>query len=106
MEIIPFDFAQKREQEMAEAVFDTIHGFLMPDQQVCWAEDIFVPGHPCHEEYRKALEVCLRLQERLDITGEDRDLVELMDHMAAYGKQLSLEMFRHGMEYQKRRDTI
>jgi len=105
MEIIPFDFARNREQEMAETVFETIHGFLEPEYQVSWAEDIFVPGHSCHEEYEKARKVCQRLQERLGITCEDRDLVELMDHMAAYGKQLSLEMFRCGMEYQKQMDN-
>lgn len=101
MAVIPYDFADKRDQEMAEAVFETIHGFLEPEYQVSWAEDIFVPGHPCHEEYEKARNVCQRLQERLGSTCEDRDLVELMDHMAAYSKQLALEMFRCGMNYQK-----
>ena len=96
MAVIPYDFAERREREMAEAVFETIHGFRNPGYQVSWAEDIFVPGHPCHEQYCKACDSRDRILKRLGVAGEDRDLVELMDHMMAYGKLLALEMFRCG----------
>ena len=101
MQVIPFDFSKKREAEAAETAFESIHGFLIPECQPVWAEDIFLPGHPCYESYLEAQNICIRLQERLGAIGEDPDLAALMDHMAAYGKQLALEMFFCGIRYQK-----
>ena len=101
MAVIPFDFNKKRELEAAEIAFASIHGFLIPENQPGWADDVFIPGNACYESYLEAQGICLRLQERLGTIGEDPDLVALTDHMAAYGKQLALEMFFCGIRYQK-----
>lgn len=101
MAVIPFDFNKKRELEAAEIAFASIHGFLIPENQPGWADDVFIPGNACYEAYQKALYFRDRIQNRLSAPGEDQDLAALMDHMETYGMQLALEMFLCGIRYQK-----
>lgn len=101
MEILQFDFSGQGEPDIAETVYDSLHGFLLPSCQLSWAEPIFVPGHPCHNAYEQMLAAYNRLCLRLNTTGEDPDAEKMIDSLLKYSKLLSLEMFRCGRTFQK-----
>ena len=100
MEILQFDFSG-REPDLAETVYDSLHGFLIPACQLSWVEPIFVPGHPCHDAYEQMLAAYSRLRLRLDAPEDDPDAEEMIDSLLKYSKYIALEMFRYGRAYQK-----
>jgi len=101
MEIIQFDFSGRGEPDIAETVYDSLMGNLISACHLPWVETIFVPGHPCYEEYCEMHEAYARLRKRLRAGEEDRDAEAMIDALLEHGKILALEMFRYGMEYQK-----
>ena len=101
MEIIQFDLTGRGQPDIAETVYESVLGLLIPACALPWVEPIFVPGHPCYEEYRRMELAYSRLRSRLDASDEDKDAEEMIDALLSYGKILALEMFRQGREYEK-----
>ena len=105
MEIIQFDLTGRGQPKIAETVYESLLGLLIPDCALPWVEDIFVPGHPCHASYERMLEAYGRLRDRLGVTDEDKDAEEMIDELLRYSKIIALEMFRYGRAYQKILDS-
>lgn len=101
MEIIQFDLTGRGQPDIAETVYDSLHGFLLPACSLPWAEPVFQPGHPSHDNYEQMLIIKDRIAARLESHGEDPELEMLIDCALAYGKAIALEMFRSGQQYQK-----
>ena len=101
MEIIQFDFSGRGQPDIAETVYDSLLGQLIPGCALPWVENIFVPGHPCYEEYCSMNHAYERLLNRLKETDEDRDAEDMINALLAHGKVAALEMFRYGRVYQK-----
>ena len=97
MEIIQFDLTGRGQPDIAETVYDSLHGFLIPACSLPWVEPVFQPGHSSHDSYEQMLQIKDRL-------AEDADLDALVDCALAYSKSIALEMFRCGQQYQKMLD--
>ena len=97
MEIIQFDLTGRGQPDIAETVYDSLHGFLIPACSLPWVEPVFQPGHLSHDSYEQMLQIKDRL-------AEDADLDALVDCALAYSKSIALEMFRCGQQYQKMLD--
>ena len=97
MEIIQFDLTGRGQPDIAETVYDSLHGFLIPACSLPWVEPVFQAGHPSHDSYEQMLQIKDRL-------AEDADLDALIDCALAYSKSIALEMFRCGRQYQKMLD--
>ena len=104
MEILQYDFSGRGEPDIAETVYDALHGFLLPACQPHWVEPIFIPGLPCHEAYEQMLAAYARLRVRLNGGDEDQDAEEMIDSLLKYSKDLALEMFSCGRLFQKMLD--
>ena len=101
MEIIQFDLTGRGQPDIAETVYDSLHGFLIPACSLPWVEPVFQPGHPSHDSYEQMLQIKDRISARL---AEDANLDALVDCALAYSKSIALEMFRCGQQYQKMLD--
>ena len=101
MEIIQFDLTGRGQPDIAETVYDSLHGFLIPACSLPWVAPVFQPGHPSHDSYEQMLQIKDRLADLLD---EDTQLEALIDCALAYSKSIALEMFRCGQHYQKMLD--
>ena len=97
MKLIQFDLTGRGQPDIAETVYDSLHGFLIPACSLPWVEPVFQPGHPSHDSYEQMLQIKDRL-------AEDADLDTLIDCALAYSKSIALEMFRCGQQYQKMLD--
>ena len=97
MELIQFELTGRGQPDIAETVYDSLHGFLIPACSLPWVKPVFQPGHPSHDSYEQMLQIKDRL-------AEDADLDALVDCALAYSKSIALEMFRCGQQYQKMLD--
>ena len=97
MELIQFDLTGRGQPDIAETVYDSLHGFLIPACSLPWVEPVFQPGHPSHDSYEQMLQIKDRL-------AKDADLDALIDCALTYSKSIALEMFRCGQQYQKMLD--
>lgn len=104
MELIQFDLTGRGQPDIAETVYDSLHGFLLPACSLPWVEMVFYPGHPAHDNYEQMLILKNRIAQRLGTDDEDPELEALVDFMLAYSKSIALEMFRYGQAYQKMLD--
>jgi len=84
-----------------EQVYLSMMGFLIKECRLPWVEQIFVPGHPCFEEYDRMHQAYLRAAKRLNGTDYDEDLETMKDSLVDYAKILCLEMFNHGRKYEQ-----
>ena len=98
MELIQFDLTGRGQADIAETVYDSLHGFLIPACSLPWVDMVFQPGHPAHDSYEQMLQIKDRIAARLD---GDCELEALVDCALAYSKSVALEMFRCGQQYQK-----
>ena len=105
MEIIQFDLTGRGEPDIAETVYDSLHGFLIPACSLPWVEPVFQPGHLSHDNYEQMLHIKDRIADRLGCINEDPELEKMMDCSLAYCKAVALEMFRYGQKYQKLLDN-
>ena len=87
--------------DLAEIFYECLMGFREPECCLSWVEEIFVPGHPCHDTYHQMNLAYGRLLARLNETDEDHDAEDMINALLEHGKILALEMFRHGRTYQK-----
>ena len=78
--------------DIAEAVYERLLDQSCDDMTFPDIAPIFVPGHPCYEEYARMYESYDRLRQKLG--GEDRDLEIVIDALLRHGKILASEMFR------------
>ena len=97
MELIQFNLTDRGQPDIAETVYDSLHGFLVPACSLPWVEPVFHPGHPSHDSYEQMLQIKDRL-------AEDADLDALIDCALAYSKSIALEMFRCGRTFQSMLD--
>ena len=104
MEIIQFDFAGRGAPDIAETVYESLLGQLIPACQIPWVENIFVPGHACYEAYEQMLSAYARLREDLGEPDEDKNAEEMIDSLLTYSKIIALEMFSYGRKFQKMLD--
>ena len=74
------------DEEIAERVYDTLLGNLLPEFCLPWVENIFVPGYPCLEEYGKMLNAYARLRIRLGAVNEDEDAEVMINSLLEHGK--------------------
>ena len=72
MELIQFDLTGRGQPDIAETIYDSLHGFLIPACSLPWVEPVFQPGHPSHDSYEQMLQIKDRL-------AEDADLDALVD---------------------------
>ena len=100
MELIQFDLTGRGQPDIAETVYDSLQGFLLPACSLPWVETVFCPGHPSHDHYEQMLDI----KEQLAEVYEERDLEAMVDHVLAYSKAIALEMFRYGRIFQKQLD--
>ena len=101
MELIQFDLTGRGQPDIAETVYDSLHGFLIPACSLPWVEMVFHPGHPSHDNYAQMLHLKEQIAERLGDGEEDRELEAMIDCALAYSKAIALEMFRNGQVFQK-----
>ena len=104
MEILQFNLTGRGQPEIAETVYDSLHGFLHPACSLPWVEMVFQPGHPSHDNYAQMLALKDRIAKQLGVDGEDPELEALVDYALAYTKSIALEMFHYGQNYQKMLD--
>lgn len=104
MEILQFNLTGRGQPEIAETVYDSLHGFLHPACSLPWVEMVFQPGHPSHDNYEQMLLLKERIAMRLGHGAEDSELEKMTDCSLAYAKAIALEMFRYGQIYQKMLD--
>lgn len=90
--------------EIADQVYDTLLGRLIPSCRLPWVENIFEPGKPCYEAYCQMLAAYERLCSRLGVC-EDDDVETIIYSLRKYGRISAMEMFRYGREYQKMQDS-
>lgn len=100
MELIQFNLTGRGQPDIAETVYDSLHGFLIPACSLPWVEMVFHPGHPSHDNYEQMLHLKERIAARLGDCEEDRELEAMIDCALAYSKAIALEMFRCGQKYQ------
>ena len=105
MEIIQFNLPGTGIPDIVETVYDSLLGQLVTGYALPWVENIFVPGHPCYEEYCKMRRAYERLLSRLQEIDEAPDIEIMIDALLQHGKLAAMEMFRYGRAYQKRLDT-
>ena len=105
MENIQFDLTGRRQPDIAQTVYDTLSGQMIPSCQPDWVEDLFVPGHPSYEAYEQMQCAYARLRLRLGKTDEDADAEDMIDALLKYSRILGVEMFRCGTVYQKMLDA-
>lgn len=98
------DIKKSKSFGIAETVYDSLLGQLIPEYHLSWVENIFVSGHPCYEHYCDMRQAYERLLKRLNKTDEDRDVEDITNAMMIYGKIAALEMFKYGIKYQKMMD--
>ena len=95
-----------KEVPIEEQVYETLLGDLIPEYSLDWVEDIFVSGHPCHEEYGRMLQAYGRVCQRLGTGEEDEDVEVIVDSLLSHCRIIALEMFRYGRLWeQMQRDT-
>jgi len=105
MEILQFDLTGRGQPDIAETVYDSLHGFLLPACSLPWVEMVFQPGHPSHDNYEQMLDLKEQIAAYPGNCGEDRMLDALIDCTLTYSKAIALEMFRYGQKYQKMLDA-
>ena len=93
------------EDAIAQQVLDSLLGHLLPEYHLNWVETIFVPGHPCYEEYGKMYDTYPVLCSRLGAGEEDPDVERMVDALLNHGRILALEMFEYGRKYQRMLDA-
>lgn len=86
-------------------VYESLTGELLPEYALDWVEDIFVPGHPCYEEYRIMREAYQRVCIRLGNGEEDQDLEIMVNALLSHCRIIAAEMFRYGREYRIREES-
>ena len=85
-------------------VYESLTGELLPEYALDWVEDIFVPGHPCYEEYRLMREAYQRICTRLGNAEEDQDLEIMVNALLNHCRIIATEMFRYGRMYRIREE--
>ena len=88
-----------------EQVYDSLMGFLIPECALEWVENIFVPGHPCHESYHNAHVAYARLRDRLGQVDEDYDVEMMLNYLSDHTRIIGYKMFEYGREYERRQRT-
>ena len=92
------------EDETKVLFYETLLNTLESECSIPWVEPIFVPRHPCFENYRDMSNAYERLRLRSGVTDEILEVEEMIDHLLEHGRLLAMEMFRCGMRYQKMQD--
>ena len=87
-------------ENIEEYVYESLSGNLIPECRLPWVTDIFVPGHPCYEEYAHMHEAYAQLRNRLGVSDEDEDVEHIINALLSHGKILAMEMFRYGRLYE------
>ena len=80
-------------------VYESLMGELIPEYALDWVEDIFVPGHPCYEEYVQMREAYQRICTRLGSGEEDSDLEIMVDALLSHCRIAAIMMFEYGVKY-------
>jgi len=101
MEIIQFDLTGKGQPDIADTVYESLHGFLLPACQLPWVDVVFVPGHPAYDAYERMQSAYARLRQRLGVVDEDPDAEEMIDALLAYSKHMGVEMFHCGIKFKE-----
>lgn len=83
---------------IAQTVFDRLMDHFSDENILREVDPVFVPGHPCYEEYVRMWEAYGRICRRLG-REEDPDCEIIIDALLRHGKLLALEMFRYGVIY-------
>jgi len=89
------------EDSIQNQIYETLTGSLNPVYHVPWAENIFVPGHPCFETYSRMLDAYARLLVRLNEKDEDEDVEVIVDSLLQHGRIIALEMFCYGRKFER-----
>lgn len=84
-------------KQVAENVYLSLLGNLLPEYALNWVENIFVPGHPCHDEYSDMLKAYRRACARLGNTDEDPDLEIMVNSLLSHCQVLAFKMFEYGV---------
>lgn len=105
MDIVKNGTSCQHDADIAEMVYDSLLGQLVPEYHLSWVENIFVPGHPCHDSYHQMRVAYSHLLERLKEEDEDDDAERMIMHLLEYSRTVAYEMFKYGRKYQKMQDA-
>ena len=83
--------------QLAQDVYDSLCGELLPEYRVPWVENAFREGGFCAEKYAEVYDARLRLGARLG-TEEDADVEIIIDSLLAIQRHLCLAMFQYGRQ--------
>ena len=83
--------------QLAQDVYDSLCGELLPEYRLEWVENAFREGAFCAEAYAAAYDARLRLCARLG-TDEDADVETIFDSLLAIQRTLCLAMFHYGRQ--------
>ena len=89
-------------EEIADKVYETGIGVLIPECRLPWVENEFEPGKPYHKNYNDMHDAYERLRERLGVGDEDDDVEDIIRALLRNEELLCKKMFYYGMEYQKK----
>ena len=92
------------EERIPWMVYQSLLGQLIPEYSLPGVKEIFVPGHPCYQEYERMHRAYTRLRARLGDVEEDPDGEEMIDALLQYSRILALEMFSYGQAYQRKNE--
>lgn len=84
----------KSDEKLAEAVYGTLYGLYLPEDEVLGVENLFAPG----SAYEKVENEVYRLRQQL----EDYMLVEqLVTQLYCIQKEMCLRMYAYGVKFGK-----
>lgn len=87
---------------IAEDVYYSLLGQLIPEYAVPWVDDAFAMDSSCDQQYNRIHAAYTRLRERLEEEDEDADVEILIDAFLSIQEELCLKMFQYGVEYAKK----
>lgn len=86
------------EQKLAEAIYGTLYGLYLPEDEVPGVENLFAPGSVYENVENEAYRLRQQLEDRLNT--EDYMLVEqLVTQLYCIQKEMCLRMYAYGAEF-------
>ena len=92
------------ETDIAQWVFDSLMGHLIPECRLSWVGNIFVPGSACYAQYSRMYDAYDDFLNRSRNEAMNEDVETIIDALLDYGRIGAMEMFAYGRKYQRMQD--
>ncbi len=89
------------EDKKIQDIYNTLVGELQAPYRIPGIENIYATGSLCADAYADMLDAYERLCERLGVIDEDEDVEIIISSLRAIEREISLKMFKYGMEFAK-----